>query len=295
MLGFHRREVRRWEWDTDMPKPGRLPQTSHTLATGILLSIDRGTRPAWTAGNRDRVPSGRFAGQTGAQHTLIASDQCHRRAARVRRRGSALHVPRRGRRAAVVRRGAGGAAAAGREIDDLNVFPVPDGDTGTNLLLTLARRPTHWRPSPDRRRRAAVTRSVARCGAWPGARCSGARGNSGVIVRQLLRGIADALAAQPDGARPASWPARSAAPPSACTRRSPSRSRAPSSRWPARRGRGGDARPPATTWLAVAAAAARGAAGARPHPASSCRCWPRPAWSTPAGAGWCVLLDALPR
>jgi hypothetical protein len=36
-FGFHRREVRRWEWDTDLPKPGRLPQTSHTLATEVLL------------------------------------------------------------------------------------------------------------------------------------------------------------------------------------------------------------------------------------------------------------------
>ncbi|MDX6225996.1 MAG: hypothetical protein QOE64_2372 [Frankiales bacterium] len=33
MFGFHRRRVRRWEWDTDMPKPGPLPQTSHTEAT----------------------------------------------------------------------------------------------------------------------------------------------------------------------------------------------------------------------------------------------------------------------
>src|SRR5829696_5358285 len=38
-LGFHRREVRRWEWDTDLPKPGRLPQTSHTLATGCSSDL----------------------------------------------------------------------------------------------------------------------------------------------------------------------------------------------------------------------------------------------------------------
>src|SRR5689334_8848453 len=35
MLGFQRRLVRRCEWDTLWPKPGPLPQTSHTLATGI--------------------------------------------------------------------------------------------------------------------------------------------------------------------------------------------------------------------------------------------------------------------
>jgi hypothetical protein len=41
MLGFHRRLVRRWEWDTDIPKPGPLPQTSHTLATETLLKVQR--------------------------------------------------------------------------------------------------------------------------------------------------------------------------------------------------------------------------------------------------------------
>ncbi len=33
MLGFQRRRVRRWEWLTDMPKPGPLPQTSQVAAT----------------------------------------------------------------------------------------------------------------------------------------------------------------------------------------------------------------------------------------------------------------------
>ncbi len=36
MLGFQRRRVRRWEWETDMPKPGPLPQTSHTEDTRTL-------------------------------------------------------------------------------------------------------------------------------------------------------------------------------------------------------------------------------------------------------------------
>src|SRR5205823_6960272 len=35
MFGFHRRWVRRWECQTDMPKPGPLPKPSRTLATGI--------------------------------------------------------------------------------------------------------------------------------------------------------------------------------------------------------------------------------------------------------------------
>src|ERR1041384_6243575 len=40
MFGFQRRLVRRCEWDTLWPKPGPLPQTSHTLATVILLRFE---------------------------------------------------------------------------------------------------------------------------------------------------------------------------------------------------------------------------------------------------------------
>src|SRR5690348_15014300 len=40
MFGSHRRLVRRCEWDTLWPKPGPLPQTSHTLATGISWGFD---------------------------------------------------------------------------------------------------------------------------------------------------------------------------------------------------------------------------------------------------------------
>jgi DAK2 domain fusion protein YloV len=77
-------------------------------------------------------------------------------------------------------------AAAREEIDDLNVYPVPDGDTGTNLLLTVeaaAEAVEHAGPGM-----AAVTGAMAR-GAL-----MGARGNSGVILSQLLRGLADVLA-----------------------------------------------------------------------------------------------------
>src|SRR5207249_12273106 len=41
MFGFHRRLVRRWECETDLPKPGPLPQTSHTAATSNS-STDQG-------------------------------------------------------------------------------------------------------------------------------------------------------------------------------------------------------------------------------------------------------------
>jgi DAK2 domain fusion protein YloV len=85
------------------------------------------------------------------------------------------------------------------EIDELNVYPVPDGDTGTNLVLTFtsASRALAAEPEPepgpdDGGSEIARLGRVLACMAR-GA-LLGARGNSGVIVSQLLRGIADALA-----------------------------------------------------------------------------------------------------
>ena len=71
-------------------------------------------------------------------------------------------------------------------INQLNVFPVPDGDTGTNMLLTMRAALEELARSPDRSL-SAVTRSAAH-GAL-----MGARGNSGVILSQLLRGLAEVL------------------------------------------------------------------------------------------------------
>jgi dihydroxyacetone kinase-like predicted kinase len=93
--------------------------------------------------------------------------------------------------AAAVRRwctaGREGLLAARTEIDDLNVYPVPDGDTGTNLLLTMeAAERAVAQCAPDM---AATARAMAH-GAL-----MGARGNSGVILSQLLRGLAEVLAA----------------------------------------------------------------------------------------------------
>ncbi|HEX2355710.1 MAG TPA: DAK2 domain-containing protein [Micromonosporaceae bacterium] len=81
------------------------------------------------------------------------------------------------------------------EIDELNVYPVPDGDTGTNLVLTLASAQHALEAGVaqatdlDQPAHALALRQLAR-GAL-----LGARGNSGVIVSQILRGLADALAA----------------------------------------------------------------------------------------------------
>lgn len=79
-------------------------------------------------------------------------------------------------------------ADAREEIDALNVFPVPDGDTGTNLYLTLEAAVASAQTLPTDAPVAAVAQAFAR-GAL-----LGARGNSGVIGAQLLRGWAQVLA-----------------------------------------------------------------------------------------------------
>ena len=73
------------------------------------------------------------------------------------------------------------------EIDALNVFPVPDGDTGTNMLLTMRSTLEEAYRAPDHSA-AGVANAVAR-GAL-----MGARGNSGVILSQIWRGLAQGLA-----------------------------------------------------------------------------------------------------
>ena len=70
-------------------------------------------------------------------------------------------------------------------IDDLNVFPVPDGDTGTNLLLTAE-------SAADAV--AVADGSESSWSVFARGAVLGARGNSGAILAQLLRGLADTLA-----------------------------------------------------------------------------------------------------
>ncbi len=68
-------------------------------------------------------------------------------------------------------------------INELNVFPVPDGDTGTNMTLTImsaAKEVTALGDSADMK---------AICKAISSGSLRGARGNSGVILSQLLRGF----------------------------------------------------------------------------------------------------------
>jgi len=72
------------------------------------------------------------------------------------------------------------------DIDALNVFPVPDGDTGTNMLLTMRSTIEEAYRAPDHSA-SAVAQAIA-TGAL-----MGARGNSGVILSQIWRGLAQGL------------------------------------------------------------------------------------------------------
>ncbi len=85
-----------------------------------------------------------------------------------------------------------------QEINDLNVFPVADGDTGDNMALTLRavlgeldRLADEEHRSIDEIGRDEIVESVAR------AALLGARGNSGVILSQLIRGAAEELISRP--------------------------------------------------------------------------------------------------
>ncbi len=71
-------------------------------------------------------------------------------------------------------------------IDELNVYPVPDGDTGTNMLLTLRSVLESVSQSPSLSGEVAA-KAVSRSALM------GARGNSGVILSQILRGACDVL------------------------------------------------------------------------------------------------------
>jgi len=74
-----------------------------------------------------------------------------------------------------------------KKINDLNVFPVPDGDTGTNMLLTL-----ESIQGELLKLKTYTIKSVGEAISFGG--LMGARGNSGVILSQILKGFFDVLA-----------------------------------------------------------------------------------------------------
>lgn len=74
-----------------------------------------------------------------------------------------------------------------REVDELNVFPVPDGDTGTNMSMTIKNALEELANMPDGCTVGEVTKKAA------SAMLRGARGNSGVILSLLFRGLSKGL------------------------------------------------------------------------------------------------------
>jgi hypothetical protein len=77
-----------------------------------------------------------------------------------------------------------------QRIDDLNVYPVPDGDTGTNMTLS-ARAVVEELDRSTASDRPTLVKEVTR------AALMGARGNSGVILSQIVRGAAEVLGTEP--------------------------------------------------------------------------------------------------
>lgn len=74
-----------------------------------------------------------------------------------------------------------------KEVDDLNIFPVPDGDTGTNMSMTITAAAKLLAESEEVISVAEVSKMTS------SAMLRGARGNSGVILSLLFKGIAEVL------------------------------------------------------------------------------------------------------
>ena len=152
MFGFQRRLVRRWEWLMLIPNDGRLPHTSHTAAMTLRVPL---------AVDSDKPQEVSILGMVSLE-----------RARSQRSCGRLVTAFRDGLR------------AHQEVINRLNVYPVPDGDTGTNMALTLESVTDELAglEAPDM---AAICRAIGH------GSLMGARGNSGVILSQLLRGLAD--------------------------------------------------------------------------------------------------------
>ena len=82
--------------------------------------------------------------------------------------------------------GANALEANKKMVDEMNVFPVPDGDTGTNMSLTV-----NSAVKEVIKVESGVAGDIAK--ALSSGALRGARGNSGVIVSQLFRGLAKGL------------------------------------------------------------------------------------------------------
>ncbi len=74
-----------------------------------------------------------------------------------------------------------------KSVDELNVFPVPDGDTGTNMSMTIGNSVAELKNLPDDVEAGVVAKTAASC------LLRGARGNSGVILSIIFRGFSKSM------------------------------------------------------------------------------------------------------
>ena len=179
-----------------------------------------------------------------------------------------------------------------RAIDALNVFPVPDGDTGTNMYLTLEAgvgamlESGQGAPAPGSARLATLARGML----------LGARGNSGVITSELIRGIAATRATDLDRPMDGAWLADALTRASAAAFSAVSNPRrALSSPWHGPRRRR-PRRPPMrlmATSQAVTQAAARAARSALAETTNQLEALRRAGVVDAGGRGYVVLSDAL--
>ena len=155
MFGFQRRLVRRCENETFMPNDGFLPQISQTDAMMNYL------------------PGHGRLGATGLNRmTIVAFGPMT----------SPLTLSPRELRSTIATY-ADLLRSHKDVINRLNVYPVPDGDTGTNMTLTIESVAAELGPLADDAEMSEVCKAIAH------GSLMGARGNSGVILSQMLRGL----------------------------------------------------------------------------------------------------------
>jgi DAK2 domain fusion protein YloV len=182
MFGFQRRLVRRCECDTDMPHDGPLPHTSHFDAiSGLLQGCRAGRRDHEQLQNAtNRIvephtdPSDTPPPPVGCPFVPTTLDRLNTAALR-----DSIHTFR-----DTVREHAPG-------LNRLNVYPVPDGDTGSNMADTLDAVVAEMDSTDD-------DDLDATCEAISHGSLMGARGNSGVILSQIMRGFSNTVKGHTD-------------------------------------------------------------------------------------------------
>jgi uncharacterized protein len=86
----------------------------------------------------------------------------------------------------IIQAGSGWVMTNKEQLNKINVFPVPDGDTGTNMSMTLSSAVREMDALKD-----LSLETTAKAAAWGG--LMGARGNSGIILAQILGGVAESV------------------------------------------------------------------------------------------------------